>query len=96
MSNEKEKALAYQKREHERNQKRIKNGILSLLIVPTVFLVLLFMSDITGTSKLVMLVIWIASMFIIAGYLIVVEYVDYKVLHMFDDDDDENEERPEA
>ena len=94
MGNEKEKALAYQKREHERNQKRIKNGLLSFLIVPSVFLVLLFLSNVTGTNKLVMLLVWIASMFIIAAYLIVVEFVDYKVMHMFDEEEDE--EKPEG
>ncbi len=86
-----DKVLAFRETEHRKNRRRIKNGFLSLLIVPAVFLFLLFISDFTGTSKLVMLVLWIASMFIIAAYLIVIEYMDFKVMHMLDDKEEDDE-----
>lgn len=82
-----ERVMDYQNKEHEKNRVRIKNGFRSMLIVPTIFLVLMFTSDLTGTSKLVMLVIWIVSMLLIAAYLVVVEYVDHKLLNMMEDDD---------
>ena len=56
------------------NSKRMRAAIKSLIIVPTVFLVLLLF---TNSSKTVFLVLWIVSMFIIAAILIVIEYQDY-------------------
>lgn len=97
MKNEKEMNMlveqvqAYQNKEHEKNRRRIKNGFLSMLIVPTVFLILMFTSDLTGTSKLIMLVIWIVSMILIAVYLIVVEYVDHKLMNMMETEDTDSE-----
>ena len=50
--------------------------MLSLLLVPLAFLVLLFLSD---GSRVIFLLLWIVSMFGIAAYLIAVEYVDYEM-----------------
>lgn len=61
---------------HSGNQRRIRKGMLSLLLVPLVFLVLLFLSD---GSRVIFLLLWIVSMFGIAAYLIAVEYVDYEM-----------------
>ena len=58
------------------NQRRIRKGMLSLLLVPLAFLVLLFLSD---GSRVIFLLLWIVSMFGIAAYLIAVEYVDYEM-----------------
>ena len=82
----------YQKKEHEKNRKRIKYGFRSMLIVPAIFLVLMFTSDLTGTSKLFMLVGWIISMFLIAAYLIVVEYVDHKLMNGIEPERTEEED----
>ena len=59
---------------HNGNQRRIRKGMLSLLLVPLVFLVLLFLSE---GSRVIFLLLWIVSMFGIAAYLIAVEYIDY-------------------
>lgn len=64
---------------HERNVKRTAIALRSLLIVPTVFLVMLFF---TNSSKTIFLVLWIVSMFIIATILIVIEYQDFTLRKM--------------
>ena len=61
---------------HVGNQRRIRKGMLSLLLVPLVFLVLLFLSE---GSRVIFLLLWIVSMFGIAAYLIAVEYIDYEM-----------------
>ena len=61
---------------HNGNQRRIRKGMLSLLLVPLAFLVLLFLSD---GSRVIFLLLWIVSMFGIAAYLIAVEYIDYEM-----------------
>ena len=45
-------------------------------IIPLIFLALLFWTE---SSKIVFLILWIVSLFILAGYLIFVEYSDYKL-----------------
>ena len=71
-----EKLMDYESSLHEVNQKRIKVGLRCIYIIPLIFLVLLFITD---SSKIIFLVLWIASLFGIAVYLIGVEYVDYKL-----------------
>ena len=61
---------------HRGHQRRIRKRMLSLLLVPLAFLVLLFLSD---GSRVIFLLLWIVSMFGIAAYLIAVEYVDYEM-----------------
>ena len=61
---------------HNGNQRRIRKGMLSLLLVPLVFLVLLFLSE---GSRVIFLLLWIVSMFGIAAYLIAVENIDYEM-----------------
>lgn len=61
---------------HNGNQRRIRKGMLSLLLVPLVFLVLLFLSE---GSRVIFMLLWIVSMFGIAAYLIAVEYIDYEM-----------------
>lgn len=61
---------------HNGNQRRIRKGMLSLLLVPLVFLVLLFLSE---GSRVIFLLLWIVSMFGIAAYLIALEYIDYEM-----------------
>ncbi len=64
---------------HENNVRRMRMALRSLLIVPTIFLVMLFF---TNSSKTIFLVLWIVSMFIIAAVLIVIEYQDYTLRQM--------------
>ena len=60
----------YYYREH------IKYGIIAMLVIPIIFLTLLF---VVNSSKVIFLVMWIASLFIISGYLIAIEYKDYNM-----------------
>lgn len=66
----------YENEMHEKNQKKLKIGLRCIWIIPLIFLCLLFLTD---TSKVVFLILWIASLFGIAVYLILVEYADYKL-----------------
>lgn len=81
-----EMLMDYENKIHERNQKRIRIGLKCIWIIPLVFLTLLFL---TGSSKIIFLILWIASLFGIAIYLIYIEYTDYKLqekLHELDDE----------
>ncbi len=74
-----EKILEFRDNAHADNVRKIKAGIKCIFTVPACFLILLFF---TGSSKIIFLVLWIASLFIIAAYLIHVEYSDYKIQEM--------------
>lgn len=73
-----DKLMNYEQALHERNQKRIKIGILCIYIIPALFLFLLFITG-GSSSKIIFLVLWITSLFCIAVYLIGVEYIDYNL-----------------
>ena len=75
----KSQVLAFRDNAPAANVKKLKAGIKCIFTVPACFLILLFL---TGSSKIIFLVLWIASLFIIAAYLIHVEYSDYKVQEM--------------
>ena len=66
--------MEYQNQERLRNQKKIRWGIRCVILIPLIFLMLMFSMD---SSKVVFLVLWIVSLFTISGYLIYVEYMDY-------------------
>ena len=74
-----EKVLEFRDKAHADNVRKIKAGIKCIFTVPACFLILLFF---TGSSKIIFLVLWIARLFIIAAYLIHVEYSDYKIQEM--------------
>lgn len=69
-----EMLLDYEQKIHEKNQKRIKIGLKCILIIPLIFLVLLFW---TNSNKVIFLILWIVSLFCIAVYLLSVEYMDF-------------------
>lgn len=80
-----EKIVAYENTIHKHNQKRIKVGLKCILIIPMIFLILLFWTD---SNKVVFLILWIVSLFALAVYLILVEYMDYNLqekLNEFDE-----------
>lgn len=52
-------------------REKIRVGFLAIVVIPIIFLILMFSID----SKMVFLVLWIASIILIALYLIVVEYI---------------------
>ena len=66
--------MEYQNQEHLRNQKKIRWGIRCVILIPLIFLMLMFSMD---SSMVVFLVLWIVSLITISGYLIYVEYMDY-------------------
>ena len=88
-----EKLMDYESSLHEINQKRIKIGLRCIYIIPLIFLVLLFITD---RSKIIFLVLWIASLFGIAIYLIGVEYVDYKLQEKMNEIGGKNDIEPES
>ncbi|MFQ7551409.1 MAG: YhgE/Pip family protein [Blautia marasmi] len=62
-----EKAAGFERR----YERRIKRGFLAILVIPLIFLLLMFSID----SKMIFLVLWIASIIGIALYLICLEYI---------------------
>ena len=68
--------IEYEKKIHIKNEKRIKIGLRCIIIIPMIFLFLLF---VTESSKVIFLILWIVSLFVIASYLIAVEYMDYNL-----------------
>lgn len=69
--------IEYEKGAHRKNQRRIAVGLKLIIIIPLIFLALLFF---TGSSKVIFLILWIVSLFILAAYLITVEYMDYNLM----------------
>ncbi len=72
---------------HVENQKRIRAGIQCLIWVPLLFLVLLFLTE---GEKVIFLVLWVVSLFMIASYLICIEYIDFKAqerLHSYTEEE---------
>lgn len=69
--------MNYEKQVHRKNQKRISIGLKCIVIIPLIFLALLFWTD---SSKVIFLILWIVSLFILAVYLITVEYMDYNLM----------------
>ncbi len=70
------KLVEFEQQAHERNQRRIRVGLRCILIIPLVFLILLFWTE---SNKVVFLILWIVSLFALAVYLILVEYADYNL-----------------
>ena len=52
---------------HVENQKRIKAGIQCLIWIPMIFLLLLFLTE---SEKVIFLVLWVVSLFVLASCLI--------------------------
>ena len=73
------KVIDFRDNAHADNVRKLKAGIKCIFTVPACFLILLFF---TNSSKIIFLVLWIVSLFLIAAYLIHVEYSDYKIQEM--------------
>ena len=71
-----EMVMDFEKKSNEKNQNRIRIGLRCLYIIPAIFLFLLMVMK---SSKIIFLALWIISLFILAVYLIVVEYMDYNL-----------------
>ena len=61
---------------HESNKRRIRRGLITLVILP---FILEFIRWITDSDKVVFLIIWILIMFVLSAYLISIEYLDYSI-----------------
>lgn len=70
------KMLNYYTQSHRKNKKRIRVGMVCMLVIPLIFLMLMFTMN---SSKIVYLVFWIISLFALCTYLIAVEYMDYNL-----------------
>ena len=70
------KMLDYYTQSHRKNKKRIRTGMVCMLVIPLIFLMLMFTMN---SSKIVYLVFWIISLFALCTYLIAVEYMDYNL-----------------
>lgn len=70
------KMLDYYTQSHRKNKKRIRVGMVCMLVIPLIFLMLMFTMN---SSKIVYLVFWIISLFALCTYLIAVEYMDYNL-----------------
>lgn len=81
-----EMLVTYERKIHEKNQKRISIGLKCIIIIPLIFLFLLFW---TGSNKVVFLILWIVSLFLLAAYLILVEYMDYNLQEKLSEINDE-------
>lgn len=84
-----ERLVLYEQKMHESNQKKIKIGLRCIWIIPLIFLFLLFWTE---SNKVVFLILWIASLFGIAVYLILVEYSDYNLQEKLSEITDEERE----
>lgn len=61
---------------HVHNKRRIRNGMILLLLLPVILGVILW---VTGSDKIVFLIIWVLCMFALSIYLITIEYIDDSV-----------------
>lgn len=71
-----EHIINYSEQIHKKNKKRTVIGIWCIVLIPAIFLILMLSMPV---SKSIYLILWIVSLFCIAGYLIAVEYIDYSM-----------------
>lgn len=67
---------AFAENMHAKNQHKKKVCLRCMMIIPLVFMVLMFTMD---TAKVVYLLLWVISLFIFCAYLIVIDYIDDKL-----------------
>lgn len=58
---------------HQSNKRRIRRGIVVLIILPVILDAIRLLTD---SDKVVFLIIWILIMFVVSAYLISIEYLD--------------------
>ena len=67
------KLLIFAEELHMGNKRRIRNGFISLAVLPVLLIIIRLLTD---SSRVVFLLIWILTMFVAASFLIFVAYVD--------------------
>lgn len=68
-----EKLLPLAQRSHEMNQRRMHAGVVWLFALPVLLYII---RNLTDSSKIAFLIIWIVGMFLIAAFLVMVAYQD--------------------
>ncbi len=61
---------------YQANQKRIHRGLWGMIVVLVLYLTLLF---ITQGEKVIILLLWIMTMFALAAYLVTIEYLNHEL-----------------
>ena len=74
---------------HEKNKKRVKVSGIILVLLPVVLGLIRWMTD---SDKTVFLFVWVLCMFIVAAYLVSVEYLDHVLQRKLKDLTDGDEE----
>lgn len=67
---------------HERNKKRIRYGIVVLFLLPLILGLIRWLTD---SDKILFLIIWVLCLFLVAIYLIGVEYLDHTIHKKMDE-----------
>lgn len=73
---------AFAENMHTKNQHKKKICLRCMMIIPLVFMVLMFTMD---TAKVVYLLLWVISLFIFCAYLIIIDYIDDKLARKLND-----------
>ena len=68
--------IKYEEEKHKSNKHKIKVALKLYIIIPLIFLIISFFKT---DGKLVFLVLWIASLFILSVYMIYIEYSDHNL-----------------
>ena len=67
------KLLIFAEELHMGNKRRIRNGFISLAVMPVILVIIRLLTE---SSRVVFLILWIISMFVAAAFLIFVAFVD--------------------
>ena len=73
---------AFAENMHTKNQHKKKICLRCMMIIPLVFMVLMFTMD---TARVVYLLLWVISLFIFCAYLIIIDYIDDKLARKLND-----------
>ena len=84
---------AFAENMHTKNQHKKKICLRCMMIIPLVFMVLMFTMD---TAKVVYLLLWVISLFIFCAYLIIIDYIDDKLARKLNDLNIEIQEKQAA
>ena len=61
---------------HNKNKKRIKAGLIMLVLLPVILVTIRWLTE---SDKVFFLIIWVICMFITCTYLITIEYLDHSI-----------------
>lgn len=67
---------------HEKNKKRIRTSGIVLILLPVILGLIRWLTD---SDKTVFLIIWVLCMFLVAIYLVSIEYLDHTLRRRLND-----------